>query len=74
MRATVIEWDGTHLPKELQQMPPGLYLLAVHDDDADELSADEDAAVRLGFDDLAAGRALPLDKVIREVRGRADPA
>lgn len=66
----MIEWDGTHLPKVLQQMPPGRYLLAVHDD-ADELNADEDAAVRLGLDDLAAGRVLPLDEVIREVRGRA---
>ena len=73
MRSTVIEWDGIHVPKELQQMPPGRYLLAVHDDDADDLSADEDAAVRIGLDDLAAGRVLSLDEVIREVRGRAAP-
>src|SRR5215210_3645084 len=55
LRATVIEWDGTHLPKELQQLPPGRYLLAVPDD-GDELSAEEDAAIRLGLDDLTAGR------------------
>ena len=66
MRATVIEWDGTHLPKELQELPPGRYLLAVPDDDDEELSADEDAAIRLGLDDLAAGRVLSLDDVIRE--------
>ncbi len=73
MRATLIEWDGTHLPKELQQLPPGRYLLAVPDGDDDVLSADEDAAVRLGLDDLAAGRVLPLDEVIREVRGPRRP-
>ena len=71
MRATVIEWDGTHLPKELRELPPGRYVLAVADDE--ELSADEDAAVRLGLDDVAAGRVVPLDEVVREIRGRAAP-
>lgn len=70
MRATVIEWDGTHLPKELRKLPPGRYLLAVPDE-GDELSADEDAAVRRGLDDLAAGRVLPIEQVVREIRGRA---
>lgn len=72
MRATVIEWDGMHLLKALQHLPPGRYILSVPDD-ADDLSADEDAAVRLGLDDLAAGRVLPLDEVIHEIRGRAAP-
>ena len=70
MRATMIEWDGTHLPKELQQLPPGRYLLAVLDD-RDELSEDEDAAVRVGLDELADGRTLPLEEVVREIRGRS---
>ena len=73
MRATVIEWDGTHLQKELRRLPPGRYLLTMPDD-GDELSADEDAAVRAGHDDLAAGRVLPLDEVIREIRGPRRPA
>ena len=64
MRATVIEWNGTHLQKELRRLPPGRYLLTMPDD-GDELSADEDAAVRAGHDDLAAGRVLPLDDVLR---------
>jgi len=71
MRSTVIEWDGTHLPKELQELPPGRYVLTVPDDDGGELSADEDAAVRLGLDDLAAGRVVPFDQAVREIRERA---
>ncbi len=72
MRATLIEWDGTHVPKELQELPPGHYLLAMPDD-GDELTSDEDAAVRLGLDDFAAGRVLPMDEVLRDIRGRAAP-
>lgn len=68
----MIEWDGTHLPKELQELPPGRYLLAVPDE-GDELSADEDAAVRLGLDELAAGHVSTLDEVIREIRSRPAP-
>ncbi len=44
------------------------------DYECDELSAEEDAAVRLGLDDLAAGRVVPFDDVLREIRGRAGPA
>ncbi len=70
LRATMIEWDGTHLPKELRQLPPGRYLLAVLDD-GDELSGDEDAAVRLGLDQLGEGRTLPVEEMVREIRGRS---
>ena len=69
----MIEWDGTHLPEELQRLPPGRYLLALPDGDGDELSGDEDVAVRIGLDDLAAGRVLPFDAVIRDIRGRTAP-
>ncbi|MDP8921591.1 MAG: hypothetical protein M3O34_01785 [Chloroflexota bacterium] len=72
MRATLIEWDGAHVLKELQELPPGRYLLAMPDD-GDELTSDEDAAVRLGLDDFAAGRVLPMDEVLRDIRGRAAP-
>lgn len=73
MQVRVIQWDGTHLPKELQDLPPGRYVLTVPDDDGGELSADEDAAVRVGLDDLAAGRVVPFDDVLREIRGRIVP-
>ena len=69
MRATVIDWDGTRLPDELRGLPPGRYLLAPLDEQ-DELTPEEDAAVRLGLDDMAAGEVMPLGDVIREVHER----
>jgi hypothetical protein len=71
MQTTVIEieWDGTHLPKELEQLPPGRYQLFVADDTM-ELSEEEEAAIRAGLDDVAAGRVRPLDDAIRDIRAR----
>ncbi len=69
MEATVIDWDGVHLPNELRTLPPGRYRLAPVDD-GHELSPEEDAAVRLGLDELEAGDVVPLDDVIREIRER----
>ncbi len=71
MQTTVIEidWDGTHVPKELAQLPPGRYQLLLVDDML-ELSDEEDAAVQAGLDDVAAGRVRPLDEVIQEIRAR----
>ena len=70
MQATVIEWDGTHVPEELRKLPPGRYIVEVMDD-VEQLSPEEDAAVRLGLDELEAGEILPLEDVVREIRARA---
>jgi hypothetical protein len=73
MEATVIDWDGLSVPAQLQLLPPGRYILAALDD-ADELTAEEDAAVRSGLDDLEAGNVVPLDQVIRQFELRAPRA
>jgi len=70
VQATVIDWDGTRLPDELRGLPPGRYLVAPLDD-RDELTPEEDAAVRLGLDELAAGEVVSLDEVIHEIHERA---
>lgn len=68
MRATVIDWDGSNVPRELRVLPPGRYIVAPIDDST-ELSSAEDAGVRLGLDDLEGGALVPLD----EVRRRFEP-
>ena len=70
MQATVIDWDGTRLPDELRGLPPGRYLVAPLDDH-DALAPEEDAAVCLGLDELAAGEVVPLGDVIQEIHERA---
>jgi hypothetical protein len=69
VRSTVIDWDGSNVPRELRVLPPGRYLVAPMDDST-ELSSEEDAEVRLGLDDLKAGNVVPLDQVIRELGPR----
>ena len=69
MEATVIDWDGSNVPHELRLLPPGRYVLALLDENA-ELASEEDAAVRLGLDDLKAGNVVPLDRVIQEFESR----
>lgn len=70
MHATVIDWDGARLPDKLRELPPGRYVVAPLNDH-DELTPEEDAAVRQGLDDLAAGKVVPLDEVIREIHQRS---
>jgi hypothetical protein len=70
VHATVIEWDGTRLPDELRGLPPRRYPVAPVDDH-DELTSEEDVAVRLGLDEMTAGEVVPLDDVIQEIHERA---
>jgi hypothetical protein len=70
LRATLIDWDGTHVPKELQELPPGRYLVSDPYRDDDEITEEEEAAVMEGLADLEAGRVLPYEDVIRELRSR----
>ena len=65
-----IDWDGTHLPKELAELPPGRYQLLLVDD-VYELSEEEDAAVQEGIDAAEAGDVIPFEQVIQELRARA---
>jgi hypothetical protein len=73
LRARMIDWDGTHLPEELRQLPPGRYFLESVDDILvlDELTPEEDAGIRLALDQVEAGQVVPLDEVMRKIRSRA---
>ena len=68
MRATIIEWDGTHVPKELRDLPPGRYLVSDPYLDDDEISEEEEAAVLEGLADLEAGNVVPYEEAMRELR------
>jgi hypothetical protein len=71
MQTTVIEWDGSNVPPELHRLPPGRYVLAPLED-TDGLTSTEDAAVRQGLDDLAAGNTVPFEEV-RKALGSRQP-
>lgn len=70
MRATLIDWDGTHVPEDLRKLPPGRYLVSDPYRD-DEITEEEEAGVLLAIEEMEAGHVIPLEDVIREIRARA---
>ena len=63
----IIHWDGSRLPDELRDLPPGSYTIASIDE-PDHLTDEEEAGIRKGLDELDAGRGIPLADIVREIR------
>jgi hypothetical protein len=72
VEALVIEWDGSEVPRELRELPPGRYLLEPLDDLL-VLTPEEDAGIREAMDDLDAGNGIPLEDVLAELRAGLRP-
>ena len=68
MKPKVIEWDGTHVPQALRELPPGRYAVEPIDN-LPPLTPEEDTGIADGLDQLDAGRGIPLTDVLREIRG-----
>ncbi len=64
----VIRWDGTHVPEELRNLPPGRYAIEPIDD-APALSDEEEGGILTALDELDVGRGFPLGDVVRDIRG-----
>lgn len=75
MQARIIEWDGTNVPEELRQLPPGRYIVdAVENmEDLDDLTPEEKAGLEHAFDEAEAGNVVPYDVAMRELRSRLHP-
>jgi hypothetical protein len=66
MGPRVIEWDGSHLPKELQKLPPGRY--AIEPVDLFEaLTEEEEVGVLAGLAQLDAGEGISVADVVRQI-------
>lgn len=68
MDLKIITWDGSRLPDELRDLPPGRYALAAVDEPP-PLTEAEDAGIRAALDALDAGHGIPLADVVRQLRG-----
>ncbi|MEK6632532.1 MAG: hypothetical protein AABY94_04395 [Nitrospirota bacterium] len=66
MEPKVIEWDGSHVPKELRSLPPGRYAIESVDR-VGTLTEEEEAGILAGLTDLDAGKGIPLSDVVREI-------
>jgi hypothetical protein len=73
----VVQWDGTELPAELRallpaelrELPPGRYVVEPLADD-DELTVEEEAGIMEAMAEIEAGKGIPWDAALRELRGR----
>jgi hypothetical protein len=68
MDLKIITWDGSRLPDELRDLPPGRYAIAAIDEPP-LLTDAEDVGIRSALDSLDAGRGIPLADVVRQLRG-----
>jgi len=67
MKPRVIDWDGSHLPEALRELPPGRYAVEPIDE-LSPLTPEEDVGLGAALDQLDAGRGIPLADVVREIR------
>ena len=67
MKSTVIDWDGSNLPPELRDLPPGCYVIEPIED-LTALSEEEEAGIIAALDELNAGGGTPLADALREIR------
>ena len=73
MNARIIDWDGTNVPEELRQLPPGRYVVGSVEsiEDLGDLTEEEDAGIRLAMKQIEAGEGTPVEDAIRDIRSRA---
>lgn len=67
MEPKVIEWDGSHIPAGLRELPPGRYAIESIDHPT-PLTPEEEVGILTGLDQLDAGAGISLADVIREIR------
>lgn len=67
MKPKVIDWDGRHLPRAHQELPPGRYAVEIVDP-VPPFTTEDDAGLVAALAELDAGRGIPLANVVREIR------
>lgn len=67
MNKPVISWDGKNLPRGLEDVPPGQYVLEPVQDAA-PLSEEEDRGIQESLRQLDAGMGKSLAEVLGEIR------
>jgi hypothetical protein len=63
----IIHWDGSRVPDELRDLPPGSYAIASIGE-PEPLTGEQDAGIREALDELDAGRGIALVDIVREIR------
>jgi hypothetical protein len=64
--ARVVVWNGKDLPAELRELPAGRYVLEAVDNEAPDLSADEEAGIDAALESYRQGRVVDAKRA-REI-------
>ena len=56
--AKVVTWNGKDVPAELRDLPAGRYVVEPVDDEAPELTADEEAGIEAALESYRQGRVV----------------
>jgi len=56
--AKVVTWNGKDVPAELRDLPAGRYVVEPLDDEAPELTADEEAGIEAALESYRQGRVV----------------
>jgi hypothetical protein len=67
---TIIDWNGTDLPKELRSLPAGKYVVERVDD---SLTSDEEEGLIQALDSLRAGKGVSHEEARERLLRRARP-
>ncbi len=71
MDSRIIEWDGSHVPEELRQLPPGRYVV---EPVTPPLTPQEEKGILEAIAALDAGKGVSFDDAMNELEGDApDP-
>ncbi|HUH04011.1 MAG TPA: hypothetical protein VML75_18570 [Kofleriaceae bacterium] len=63
----VLHWNGTDIPEELRELPPGDYVLERLDATPPPLTAEEEDGIRTALASRDAGRVVGHDEVRRSI-------
>jgi hypothetical protein len=57
-RARTLTWNGKDVPPELPELPAGRYVVEAVDEEAPELSAEEEAGIETALESYHQGRVV----------------
>lgn len=65
-RARILTWNGKDVPPELRELPAGRYVVEAVEEDAPELSAEEEAGIEAALESYRQGRVVDAKRA-REI-------
>ena len=61
-RARLVNWNGKDLPPELRELPAGRYVLSPAEDEAPDLSPQEEAGIEAALESHRQGRVVDAQR------------